>query len=127
MPIVFDLHNTSGQNGGSTLVLGFAGTNDEVEWQLSKAGELGLKEPSSLDYERHFWNEPDSIRRTSVLPSKITEAIAALGCSRYVARAGNGVIFSGGLKEQSHSGPSRLAQRLKTEFDPKHILPDLPS
>ena len=128
-PVVFDLHNTPGKDGqravGSTLVLGFAGTNEEVEWQFSKAGGLGFNETSSLDYEREFWTEPDSIRKTSVLPSRMVEILGAMESARFVARAGNGIIYSrGATKRERCQTSSKLAERLKDEFDPKRILPD---
>jgi FAD/FMN-containing dehydrogenase len=129
IPVVFDLHNTLGTNGqgaGSALVLGFAGTHEEVEWLLSKAGELGFNEPTSLDYEKEFWKQPDSIRKTSVLPSRTVEVLGTLGGARFVARAGNGVIYCRRtIEEDRCQTVSKLAERLKNEFDPKHILPEL--
>jgi FAD/FMN-containing dehydrogenase len=129
-PIVFDAHNMPGKDsrgdGSSTLVLGFAGTNEEVEWQLSKAGELGFNEPSSLDYEKEFWKESGSIQKTSVLPSRTFEVLGKAGNARFVARAGNGIIYCRGAMEQNRrQASSKLAERLKNEFDPKHVLPDL--
>jgi FAD/FMN-containing dehydrogenase len=131
-PVVFDIHNAPGKDGQrddrSTLVLGFAGTQEEVEWQLSKAGELGFNEPSSLEYEKEFWREPGSIGKTSVLPSRTVEVLGTLGSARFVARAGNGIIFCHGMIEQNRRQASlKLAERLKNEFDPKHSLPDFAS
>src|SRR6185437_11962284 len=55
-PVVLDLHNLSTRNI-PVLVLGFAGSREEVDWQLEKARELGLKEPAGLDYEKRFWSD----------------------------------------------------------------------
>src|SRR5437667_11463844 len=51
-PIVLDRHNLpvphSGSSSGFTLVLGFAGTREEVEWQIARSRGMGVGEPSNL-------------------------------------------------------------------------------
>ena len=91
-PVVFDLVSPA------TVVLGFAGSREEVDWQLAKARDRGLTEPATLAYDREF---PQAL---SVLPSKLIETIQQLGLanpplhpsgggeSGFVARAGNGVV-----------------------------------
>ena len=178
-PMVMDLHNLSTNNShlstDSFLVLGFAGSREEVDWQLGRARELGISEPSNLDYEITFLadgtspkarsrrgneaeaNRQDSPpphvggydasrpRRLSVLPSKLTDALRELGEIQFVARAGNGVIYFRGGPESAErlsappsdggedqgegavrSAVQQLTHRLKNEFDPKHIFPELP-
>jgi FAD/FMN-containing dehydrogenase len=141
MPAVLDLHNLSPATCHLALVLGFAGTREEVEWQLAKAAELGFTQPSSLGYDKALATEATTIRKASVLPSKTVEFIRALSGAPFVARAGNGIIYHRGpppgapaslpasLENATlagrDAGAPRLAVRLKNEFDPKHILPDL--
>ena len=132
-PVVLDLHNlASASNAQSStvfVVLGFAGTRDDVEWQLAKARELNVSAPSSLDYETQFWTERASAapHRLSVLPSRVTEAVRGLGKLPFVARAGNGVIFyRGGPGPSKEDLPSKLIARTKDAYDPKHLLPELP-
>jgi glycolate oxidase FAD binding subunit len=125
-PVVLDLHNLSSSNHHLFVVLGFAGTNDDVAWQLQRATELGFVEPSSLDYQRTFFTQPASFNRISVLPSKTVEVIRALNNSPFVARAGNGIIYHSAPPHRTYQDrPVKLEQRLKNAFDPKHILPDL--
>ncbi|MBI2948093.1 MAG: FAD-binding oxidoreductase [Verrucomicrobia bacterium] len=112
-----------------TVVLGFAGAREDVEYQLGKAAELGARSPSNLDHETKFWDSRSSApaRRLSVLPSELTQAIRALGQVPFVARAGNGVVWHrGGPEQPKTEGPERLLRRVKDTFDPKHIFPDLP-
>ncbi len=129
-PVVFDLHNQPALTPAcAALVLGFAGTVDEVDWQLSGAAELGFTKPSSLDYARRFAGQDRTLGRISVLPSKAIEAVRGLQGAPFVARLGNGVIYHKGraASEPEPRPEARLLQRLKEEFDPKHILSELPS
>lgn len=151
MPIVLDLHNLSDFKGRdkwpvtddeqkalppvtrhlslvTSLVLGFAGTREEVQWQLEKARELGLSDNSNLDYERAFWSSPaeGAIHFKSVLPSRLIETLRDLGAVPFVARAGNGGIFyRGGSPPAKSDLPLALMRRLKETYDPKNILPEL--
>jgi len=127
-PIVLDLHNVSSANRRLTLVVGFAGTRDDVAWQAGKAAELGFTDQSSLDYGKTFFTQEAAFQQVSVLPSKTVEVIRTLNNAPFVARAGNGIIYHSGPVIPNHQDrPARLAERLKNEFDPKHILPDLHS
>ena len=124
-PIVLDLHRLSPQQ--LILVLGFAGTREEVEWQLAKAAEPGIREPATLAYEQAFWTDSSDVRRLSVLPSKIITAIRSLKDVPFVARAGNGIIYHRGAAAPLEGGlPVELMRRVKDTFDPNHILPELP-
>ncbi|HWF18925.1 MAG TPA: FAD-binding oxidoreductase, partial [Verrucomicrobiae bacterium] len=137
-PVVLDLVNAecgmrSAESGTMSsgikvysLVLGFAGTREEVEWQLERAKELGFDEPASLEYEEKFWNETTPTHRMSVLPSKIVEALRSLN-SPFVARAGNGVIYHGGrVTQRKEELPLELMRRVKAAYDPKNLLPQMP-
>ncbi|MBI3848919.1 MAG: FAD-binding oxidoreductase [Verrucomicrobia bacterium] len=127
-PVVFDLHKLSTLNPQPATILGFAGTREEVEWQLVKARELGFGEPATLDYEKSFWAEPSPANRLSVLPSRTVEAIRGLGKVAVVARAGNGVIcYRGGTPPPMAELPTKLLARIKDAYDPKHIFPDFPT
>jgi len=130
-PVVLDCHNTS-DRGEFFVVLGFAGTYEDVDWQLGRASKLGFTEPATLDYERQFLAQTAAKPyRLSVLPSRLTETIGQLGDVRFIARAGNGVIyhhgeFSPSAPTPSPQSPAVLLRNLKAIFDPGHVLPDLP-
>ncbi len=127
-PTILDAHRVQpGETSPASLVLGFAGTAQEVEWQLGVARTLGFTTRASLDYEDHFWNDPIIPSRVSVLPSRLGAAIAELDSLPFVARAGNGVIYFRGdpSKLKKTSPPTELMRRLKMTYDPKHILPEL--
>lgn len=128
VPTVFDLHQLEpARPSRPVLMLGFAGTREEVEWQIAKACQLGVKNPSSLEYEKQFWSRPAVPHHESVLPSKLIEAIHGLKGTGFVARAGNGIIYYRGASPPAKQEiPTQLMKRLKEAFDPKHILPDLP-
>ncbi|MBI5775027.1 MAG: FAD-binding oxidoreductase [Verrucomicrobia bacterium] len=143
-PVVFDAHRGgatllspssihSDQRGDKsvaapfTLVLAFAGSRKEVEWQLGEARRLGFTEAMKLDYEKDFWAESEKPQRISVLPSRVCETLGALGNAPFVARAGNGLIWHRGAAIAKGELPNaKLTQRVKDAFDPKHIFPELP-
>ncbi|MBM3836188.1 MAG: FAD-binding oxidoreductase [Verrucomicrobia bacterium] len=140
-PTVLDLHNLEarttntvseipGQNRSYTLVLGFAGTREDVECQLAIAREFGIDLPSSLAYEVAFWRSADSYSRSSssVLPSALVQTLRELGEDAFVARAGNGIIWHR-EKPQAFRGDwrPRLTEQIKRTFDPNNTLPELSS
>ena len=143
-PVIFDAHRLSGKveslaprgefvtdtarraSGSTWIVLGFAGTREEVEWQLTTARALGFVTDASLEYETQFWSDPAPVNRLSVLPSRLTEAIAELGSQPFVARAGNGAIyFRGAPVGRKSQLPTELMRRLKSAYDPNNLLPEL--
>jgi hypothetical protein len=124
-PVLLDLNS-------SNLVIGFAGTSEEVDWQIDLARGLGIAEPGTLAYEREFWSAQPAPSKISVLPSRLMETIQALGADSFVARAGNGVIYyRGGVhasacpdsKKDMLKHEHQLAARLKSAFDPENKLP----
>jgi len=131
-PAVLDLHNLSvprsESSTGFTLMLGFAGTREEVEWQLARSRELGVGEPSSLAYDKVFWNDGSPAQRLSCLPSRLADELRRLGQAPFVARAGNGLIYHREASKTPKADlPVKLMRRLKDAFDPKRILPEFPS
>jgi glycolate oxidase FAD binding subunit len=127
-PVVFDLHRLE-SGAGATLVLGFAGAREAVEWQLIEAARLGVSEPATLAYDEAFRAQP--ARRISVLPSELLRTLEALGPVRFVARAGNGIIYlhgeADGPKSEAAPALKRLGSRTKETFDPHHLLPEIPA
>jgi hypothetical protein len=117
-PTVLDLHNVN--TNSSFLVLGFDGSREEVEWQLAVARELGFFEAAHLDYEKNFWaTQPDSIRKISVLPSRLIETISQNAGGRFVARAGNGILYCHGAPQPLENDlPVHLWQRVRDAFTP---------
>jgi FAD/FMN-containing dehydrogenase len=132
-PAVLDLHNLALSPVGGVIpgqiVLGLAGTREEVEWQWDKARAMGLTAETDLHYEQTFWNATQAgpPQRISVLPSRLTVVLQNLGASEFVARAGNGVIdYRGGTPPPPPPElPQALMRRIKDAYDPKHLFPVL--
>lgn len=123
-PVVFDVARPA--SGAMNLVLGFAGTRAEVDWQLAHAAELGVAAPANLDHERTFWSAGTDAAKLSVAPTKLIETLRSLDNALFVARAGNGVIYHRGATRPAVAAPpDALTRRLKDTYDPKHILPEL--
>lgn len=146
-PVVFDLHHLPerGLQPASmsavkstskraearapfVVVLGFDGTKEDVDWQLALAAELGFQQPATLDYDKAFCAEAGSLRKLSVLPSKLIETVRTLGNEPFVARAGNGIIYHrANVPTPKPNLPTDLLRRVKDAFDPKHSLPESPA
>jgi len=128
MPVVLDCFHLESVSEACVVVLGFAGTYEEVDWQLERAGGFGFMESATLDHERQFWTKNlPAPRRLSVLPSNLTEALHQMRPASFVARAGNGVIYyRGGSTPHPPAAPTKLQRRVKEIFDPNRIFPDLP-
>lgn len=132
-PVVLDWHTLDPQaarlRSPIFLVLGFAGTREEVDWQLAEASKLGILTPSYLDYDARFWAMQDAgtAHKLSVLPSRTGDAVSQLGGAVFVARAGNGLVwYRGGAEPPKQDLPMKLMQRVKDAFDPNHILQEIP-
>lgn len=144
-PIVFDLHrvperglqpaSTSAVEPASkrtevrapfTVVLGFDGTTEDVDWQLALATKLGFQQPTTLDDDKAFRTAAGSLRKLSVLPSKLIDSLRSLGAEPFMARAGNGIVFHRtDIPMPQQNLPTHLLRRMKDAFDPKHLLPEL--
>jgi FAD/FMN-containing dehydrogenase len=124
-PTVLDLHNADG-TGPWTVVVGFAGTREEVDWQCKQTGLLAAVGNANLDYNEQFWSATAGgpVHKLSVLPSKLSATLATMrGITAIVARAGNGVIYYRGEDQGTGLAPAaRLMERLKHEFDPDNKL-----
>lgn len=123
MPVILDLHNLEA-NGTFTVRLGLAGTREEVKWQLAHAGDL--QSVSTSDSEPNFWMSNVTVHTDSVLPTRLPQALTALGSVPFIARAANGIIHHQGPPRLKSVEPLALSQRLKNTFDPHHILPEAP-
>ena len=127
-PVALDLHNL-GQADGShagepTVVIGFAGAREDVAYQKELAMALGAMTESSLNHETRFWSEPTPVaHRLSVLPSRLVEAVPGIGNARYVARAGDGILWHRGGVAPERSGPVwELGERLRRAYDPNGVF-----
>jgi FAD/FMN-containing dehydrogenase len=127
-PVVMDL--AGGRSDGScAMILGMAGTEEDVAWQRQLARELGIDQPADWSYESEFWvaNKGEPPRQWSVAPSRLVEALAELDGEPWLARAGQGLVFHRGHeRHSSRELPVKLMRRLKSDFDPNAVLPDLP-
>jgi len=143
-PVVLDLHQSGGSEsptrpvsgkkaaGSETqpypiiLVTGFAGTRQDVDWQLERAASLGLNQPATHDYEGEFWAGKATVQKASVLPSRLIEALHRIS-TPFVARAGNGIVYHRGAPPAvSDEPPAKLYRGLKQTWDPQNILPPIP-
>lgn len=134
-PVVMDLHNVSlPASAVARLLLGFAGTAEEVTWQLGEAQALGIHETATLEYAAHFMRAPAGpIHHLAVLPSRVVETLTHLepkGSASFVARAGQGIVAYRGTPPPA--GPAELpvptlVRRIKASFDPGQILPAFPA
>lgn len=126
-PMVLDLHR--GTNPEScALVLGLAGTEEEVAWQRQEAAVLQVEQVGDWKLESDFWKASagPSPQSWSVAPSRLMEALAQLGEVRWLARAGQGSILHHGPARPATNLPVNLMRRLKHSFDPHAVLPELP-
>jgi hypothetical protein len=127
-PVVIDWHYSlpPAIPSACAVVLGFAGTREEVDWQLAKAAARGITEAASLEHETVFWSRESRPLHASVPPPRLAEAIEKLGAVEWVARAGNGVAYyRGGTPPPKNQVPIELTRRIKDAYDPKHLLPEL--
>lgn len=99
IPVVLDLVSPA------TVVVGLAGTKEEVEWQLL---QLPMSESATLDYNREL---PAQV---SVLPSRLIESVR--GLKTFVARAGNGAIYHDGPAGTGETPVQHLQQRVREAF-----------
>ena len=113
----------------SRLTLTFSGAREDVEAQLDSAVDLGFVMAGTLDYdtEYHAASLPKP-QRAPVLPSRLVQTLESLAPESFVARAGNGVIhYRGGSDAPRAQLPNALLRGIKNTFDPKGILPDMPT
>lgn len=125
-PSVLDWYG-SGSKSETTVVVGFSGAREDVELDSKRAATLGFSAEATLDYEAAFWLEAKPVRRHSVLPSRVVNAVGELDDAAFVARAGNGIVYHRGpLLPKAAAGAAILARRVKETFDPHGVLPPMP-
>lgn len=127
-PVVMDLHRPR-KADALRFTLTFSGAREDVEAQLACARELAFTATGSLDYYTAFHSsELPKPQRASVLPSRLVQSLESLAPETFVARAGNGVIhYRGGGDAPRPELPNALLRRIKDTYDPKGILPDMPT
>jgi FAD/FMN-containing dehydrogenase len=127
-PVAMDLHR-SRKADALRFTLTFSGSREDVGAQLACARELGFAATGSLEYDTAFHASGlPKPQRASVLPSRLVQTLESLAPESFVARAGNGVIhYRGGGDAPRPDLPNALLHRIKNTFDPKGILPDMPT
>lgn len=123
-PVVLDWHADG--SGAIWITTAFAGEGADVDWQLEQVASLGFEQTDELSYDRPFFRSRKNVGRRSVLPSRMREAVESLDGAAFVARAGNGTIWSEAITESPRRQPTELERRLKATFDPRGILPPIP-
>ena len=119
-PVILDACDLTGR---LTLVAAFAGMREDVEVQLALAANLGFSNVDRIEYHAEFWRDPLA-QKVSVLPSNAVQTLETLQPSQYLAHLGNGIIFyRGGQPTKTPQLHTRLMERVKNAYDPRHILP----
>ena len=123
-PVVIDW---AGESNNINIVLGFAGPTDAVEWQLSQLDKAQWQRTNLKSHDAaYFGGAGEWHRRRSILPSQLAEIIRDLDGKEFIARAGNGIVWSPAFAPtKSQMGKSLIEQRLKITFDPVGILPGI--
>ena len=128
-PVSLDAHNLDRKGQPSDryhLVLGFAGSEEEVTSQVDRLNEIESSRSSRYDYETAFWGTDVPIRHASCLPTEMGAILRDLEGSAWVARIGNGVVYHHAESPAPARKPSPLEVRLKALFDPEGVLPPIP-
>ena len=112
-PVIMDAHNLRGR---LTLVTAFAGSREDVDYQLELARKVATWVESSTAYDKAL------PRRISVLRSTTADYLVKLGRAKFVARFGNGVIHHDGRKAERALPNSVLVARIKKAYDPHGIF-----
>ncbi len=121
-PIGLDLYQLE-SSGPILLLVGFAGTHEDVQQQLESAAEIGLNGIGSIEEQLSFWNSGEALQKQSLLPSKLFEAIEKIKPKTFLARAGNGILYyRGGIEYPMEMPTPQLMARLKQAYDPKSVF-----
>lgn len=124
-PVILDLHNLSNSRNWSwNVIVGFAGTTEDVEWQADILQSIGEFKDCNNDYLKAAIQQIPEIGATySVLPSRTCEVIASFPEQPVLAHVGNGIIRNGTKHSRiSNNNVWDLLKRLKNEFDPAGVL-----
>lgn len=128
-PTILDAHCVSHQGARRAkpvVIVGFAGSNEDVKGQEERLSEILTAKASKSDYSNWFWQAHSQAKRSSVRPSDLGAVLDELSTEAWVARVGNGVVYHVEGKGRSPRVPSDLELKLKAQFDPKGILPPIP-
>jgi FAD/FMN-containing dehydrogenase len=128
-PMILDAHCVDRQGARRAkplVVVGFAGSSEDVKGQEERLSEILTTKPSKMDYSNWFWQAHPQARRRSVRPSELGALLDGLSTEAWVARLGNGVVYHGEESVTSPRVPSDLELKLKAQFDPQGILPAIP-
>jgi FAD/FMN-containing dehydrogenase len=123
-PIALDLFHFRSEP--YVVVIGFAGTREDVAAQKEVVALLAKIGASTLAHGEKFWNDPGPAWKLSVLPTQLAEALEKATPSVFVARVGSGVAWCrGGVAPAKAPLPGHWMQKVKDTFDPQHILPEM--
>lgn len=135
IPVILDLHNLTNDSNyrssahttayrGWNVVVGFAGTTEDVAWQTDILQSIGEFSACNSDYlETAAHSIPEISATYSVLPSRTCEIIVSLPEQPVLAHVGNGIIRNGTIYPRiSNNDASDLLKRLKYTFDPAGVL-----
>lgn len=116
-PHVLDVHTVGTSN--PQIVVGLWGSAKEVDWQCGQLPDSVEWHPADLLYSEALLGLVNSpgFRRSSVLPSKLTDALKNISNGPFIARAGNGVYYHTD-RDSSPIELSAVAKRIKNLFDP---------
>jgi hypothetical protein len=127
--MILDAHCVDRQGGRRAkplVVVGFAGSSEDVRGQEERLSEILTAKPYKADYSNWFWQAHPQARRSSVRPSELGALLDGLSTEPWLARLGNGVVYHGEKNVISPRVPSDLELKLKAQFDPQGILPAIP-
>jgi FAD/FMN-containing dehydrogenase len=126
--IALDVCRSSGEPGTSVDVF-MEFTGSDLERSSEKANAIGFTREATRGWDEELWHDPaNPPPRMSVLPSELGKNLASLVGQRFVARAGNGVIYhDGSVVVSRRPGPVSVIRRLKAAFDPGNVLPPVPA
>jgi glycolate oxidase FAD binding subunit len=125
--IALDICRARTGQPGAQVFVELAG--DDLARGCERADAIGFTEEAARGWEDDLWHDraqPPS--RLSVPPAQLGTALESLGNRRFVARAGNGIVYHDGPPAMgSRPGPAVLVERLKKAFDPFGVLKPVPT
>ncbi len=121
-PVALELFPTA--DGMINLIVAFAGTPRETQWQRDQITSLANWQETTLDCDAKFHQRlaGRAPLRRSVLPERLVEALGTI-VPPWIARAGNGVIYSLPTSERVlEPALHPLHVRIRQLFDPHGVL-----
>lgn len=144
MPGIMDLYRDKDHSEIGTLIVGFHGPSQAVEQSSATILDSGLGFEAiscwernnamaclpELNHDKQFWANRSwrSVTVESVLRSRLPAIIEQLPSEKpFVARMGQGIVYHLGNRiTEPKVRPRSLELRMKQQFDPIGILPELP-